>query len=119
MAEKTEKTEKKSPVVAAKVVEPEEEKLRQQLQSFVADATKDEFAFPATLSPKERAIVHSLAEQFGLNHSSEGTGNERHLKVSKTVRPCSRSSVEAVPKEIRHNSPTAIFALFLFFMLRL
>lgn len=111
--------EKKSPAPVAKVVEPDEEKFRQQLASFVADASKDELALPASLTPKERAIVHSVAEALGLNHSSEGTGPDRHLKIAKTVRYlsaaifCSLFASSKVNGQSCLFSPTDTFPLFL------
>jgi len=53
-----------------------------QLDAFEAGA-EVRLAFPASLSPRERALVHKAAEARGLRHESEGYGDKRHVVVSK------------------------------------
>lgn len=54
-----------------------------QLDDFVATADMVELSFAASLSPKERALIHKAAEERGLKHESTGHGSARHVVVSK------------------------------------
>lgn len=40
-----------------------------KLVMFMADRTTDETTFSSNLSPRERKIIHALAERLGLQHS--------------------------------------------------
>ncbi|KAK5743312.1 Peptidyl-prolyl cis-trans isomerase pin4 [Elasticomyces elasticus] len=50
---------------------------------FKEDPTRDIIAFPSTLSPPERRIVHTLAHHLGLGHTSKGDANNRAVTVFK------------------------------------
>lgn len=58
------------------------EVIRNQIDEFSKNS-ESELVFPCTLSAKERAFVHEVSEQFGLNHISCGEGNKRRIVVSK------------------------------------
>ena len=42
---------------------------------------------PACLDPKQRAILHAVAEQYGLAHSSIGEGQARQLLLGNSQEP--------------------------------
>jgi len=37
--------------------------------------------FSAGISPRQRAILHAIAEESGLQHSSQGEGSSRRISV--------------------------------------
>lgn len=51
--------------------------------AFSADDAKLVYDLPPALNSFERKLVHELAEEFKLNHSSAGTGALRHISVWK------------------------------------
>lgn len=50
---------------------------------FKDDRMRDELAFSRTLSPKQRRIVHLLAQKLGVYHYSVGEGEERYAVVTR------------------------------------
>jgi RNA recognition motif-containing protein len=50
---------------------------------FKDDHMRDELAFSRTLSPKQRRIVHLVAQKLGVYHYSTGEGEERHAVVTR------------------------------------
>ncbi|CAM9203341.1 unnamed protein product, partial [Laminaria digitata] len=54
------------------------------LGEFDFDPSKDELAFPSTLSPLQRGQVHGWAMQLAMFHASSGEDTERHVIISKT-----------------------------------
>lgn len=50
---------------------------------FKDDHMRDELAFSRTLSPKQRRIVHLVAQKLGVYHYSIGEGDERHAVVTR------------------------------------
>lgn len=48
---------------------------------FQGDANQDVLTFPATLPPTHRKLIHGLAHQLGLGHTSHGNGEQRQLHV--------------------------------------
>lgn len=56
--------------------------LEAKIRDFSLSADREMF-FPADLSSKDRSQAHTLAEQYGLIHVSEGTGAQRRLKLAK------------------------------------
>ena len=59
------------------------EKLEGQIKAFLDDPKRSELMFSTDLSSQERFTVHRLAEEFGLEHVSKGTGEERYIAVAK------------------------------------
>jgi len=60
---------------------------RAELEAFIARAAQATFDFPASLNSYERRLVHTLAEELGLLHSSHGEGRERFIRVEKPQPP--------------------------------
>ncbi|KAI2391726.1 Peptidyl-prolyl cis-trans isomerase pin4 [Ophidiomyces ophidiicola] len=52
-----------------------------QLLLFKQDPTRESVIFPSNLVPLERRIVHTLAHNMGLGHSSRGSGDQRQVHV--------------------------------------
>lgn len=50
---------------------------------FKDDHMRDELAFSRTLSPKQRRVVHLVAQKLGVYHYSVGEGEERHAVVTR------------------------------------
>ena len=50
---------------------------------FKDDHMRDELAFSRTLSPKQRRIVHLVAQKLGVYHYSVGEGEERYAVVTR------------------------------------
>lgn len=44
---------------------------------------RDELAFSRTLSPKQRRVVHLVAQKLGVYHYSVGEGEERYAVVTR------------------------------------
>ncbi|KAF8803615.1 hypothetical protein BYT27DRAFT_7109469 [Phlegmacium glaucopus] len=50
---------------------------------FKDDRMRDELAFSRTLSPKQRRVVHLIAQKLGVFHYSIGEGDERYAVVTR------------------------------------
>ncbi|KAA1474842.1 hypothetical protein DENSPDRAFT_391062 [Dentipellis sp. KUC8613] len=50
---------------------------------FKDDHMRDELAFSRTLSPKQRRVVHLVAQKLGVYHYSVGEGEERYAVVTR------------------------------------
>lgn len=50
---------------------------------FKDDHMRDELAFSRTLSPKQRRVVHLVAQKLGVYHYSVGEGDERYAVVTR------------------------------------
>lgn len=50
---------------------------------FKDDKLRDELAFSRNLNPKQRRIVHLIAQKLGVYHYSVGDGDERYAVVTK------------------------------------
>jgi RNA recognition motif-containing protein len=50
---------------------------------FKDDRMRDELAFSRTLSPKQRRVVHLIAQKLGVYHYSVGEGDERYAVVTR------------------------------------
>lgn len=42
-----------------------------------------QLVFPPTLSAKQRAMMHDIAEQLGIDHGSAGEGAARHITMGR------------------------------------
>lgn len=50
---------------------------------FKDDHMRDELAFSRTLTPKQRRVVHLIAQKLGVYHYSVGEGDERYAVVTR------------------------------------
>lgn len=54
-----------------------------QLWMFLREDDREVIIFPANISPEDRRVVHILAHNMGLEHTSIGEGDNRQIHVSK------------------------------------
>ena len=82
----------------------QKENLEKQIKDFLSSTThqtkkKKKLEFPTTLTSRERAWVHEIAEELGsLEHESIGEGNRRHIVIWKKT-----TSKEDVDQFIKKN----------------
>lgn len=77
-----------------------------QISSFYEDHSRAALIYPSTLDGTQRKLIHGLAERFGLYHFSDGVGEERHIRVSKT-KPQPNQGLNSPKKApMRRNGPT-------------
>ena len=76
---------------------------------FKDDRMRDELAFSRTLSPKQRRVVHLVAQKLGVYHYSVGEGDERYAVVTRidpaTVCRHPLFIVQRIHSNIFHLSP--------------
>jgi hypothetical protein len=82
--------------------------LQSTLQKFMNDPTRDEIVFPATLTTKQRRIVHTLAHYLGLGHLSKGDADDRAVHVFKQGSKSSPESppVREIPRQVQQSEAT-------------
>ncbi|KAH8102895.1 hypothetical protein BXZ70DRAFT_757556 [Cristinia sonorae] len=69
---------------------------------FKDDRMRDELAFSRTLSPKQRRVVHLVAQKLGVYHYSVGEGDERYAVVTR-FDPATQQQQQAPPSAgLRH-----------------
>ncbi|KAF8337634.1 uncharacterized protein EI90DRAFT_2674144 [Cantharellus anzutake] len=59
---------------------------------FKEDRMRDELAFSRSLTPKQRRVVHLVAQKLGVYHYSVGEGDERYAVVTRIERENRQSS---------------------------
>lgn len=75
--------------------DPRTLELYTEMMIFQRDQGREVLIFPATLEPHERRIVHTLAHNMGLAHTSRGTGDQRQVHIYR-VAPGSNVSPPAL-----------------------
>ena len=65
---------------------------------FKDDHMRDELAFSRTLSPKQRRVVHLIAQKLGVYHYSVGEGDERYAVVTR-IDPATVSLLRRAPRQ--------------------
>ncbi|RMZ87949.1 hypothetical protein DV736_g4823, partial [Chaetothyriales sp. CBS 134916] len=63
--------------------DPETLKFYTEMTLFRNDPTREVLIFSPTLTPEYRRVVHTLAHQLGLQHTSRGTGDQRQVHVTR------------------------------------
>lgn len=66
---------------------------------FKDDHMRDELAFSRTLTPKQRRVVHLIAQRLGVYHYSVGEGDERYAVVTR-IDPATVST----PPSLEHHT---------------
>lgn len=61
--------------------DPRTLELYTEMMIYQRDQGREVLIFPATLEPHERRIVHTLAHNMGLAHTSRGTGDQRQVHI--------------------------------------
>jgi len=69
---------------------------------FKDDHMRDELAFSRTLTPKQRRVVHLIAQRLGVYHYSVGEGDDRYAVVTR-IDPATRQQ----PRQTLSRTPSA------------
>lgn len=73
----------KSPSTELDLNDPSTLEIYSRILLFKDDPMRDELAFSRTLSPKQRRVVHLVAQKLGVYHYSVGEGEERYAVVTR------------------------------------
>ena len=73
----------KSPSTELDLNDPATLEIYSRILLFKDDRMRDELAFSRNLSPKERRVVHLVAQKLGLYHYSVGEGDDRYAVVTR------------------------------------
>ncbi|KAL5511412.1 PIN4 [Sanghuangporus vaninii] len=73
---------------------------------FKDDPMRDELAFSRTLSPKQRRIVHLVAQKLGVYHYSVGEGEERYAVVTRIDPERVNHPMQAEPRRTLSRAPS-------------
>ncbi|KAH8108449.1 hypothetical protein DFH11DRAFT_1516728 [Phellopilus nigrolimitatus] len=74
---------------------------------FKDDHMRDELAFSRTLSPKQRRVVHLVAQKLGVYHYSVGEGEERYAVVTRIDPERVSHPMQAEPRRTLSRAPSA------------
>ncbi|KAJ3710088.1 hypothetical protein C8R42DRAFT_699871 [Lentinula raphanica] len=69
---------------------------------FKDDRMRDELAFSRMLSPKQRRVVHLIAQKLGVYHYSVGVGDERYAVVTRIDPQRVHSRIVALHSQAPH-----------------
>ena len=87
----------KSPSSELDLNDPSTLDIYSRILLFKDDHMRDELAFSRTLSPKQRRVVHLIAQRLGVYHYSVGEGEERYAVVTR-IDPATVSLTIRVPQ---------------------
>ncbi|TFY51799.1 hypothetical protein EVJ58_g10378 [Rhodofomes roseus] len=73
----------KSPSTELDLNDPATLEIYSRILLFKDDPMRDELAFSRTLTPKQRRVVHLVAQKLGVYHYSVGEGEERYAVVTR------------------------------------
>ncbi|PCH38708.1 hypothetical protein WOLCODRAFT_161766 [Wolfiporia cocos MD-104 SS10] len=73
----------KSPTTELDLNDPSTLEIYSRILLFKDDHMRDELAFSRTLTPKQRRVVHLVAQKLGVYHYSLGEGEERYAVVTR------------------------------------
>ena len=73
----------KTPSAELDLNDPSTLEIYSRILLFKDDRMRDELAFSRTLSPKQRRVVHLVAQKLGVYHYSVGEGDERYAVVTR------------------------------------
>ncbi|KAG8929240.1 hypothetical protein FRC01_004642 [Tulasnella sp. 417] len=74
---------------------------------FKEDRMRDELAFSRNLTPKQRRIVHLVAQKLGVYHYSVGEGEDRYAVVTRIPREDGPRQPVRHTSQTLHRSPSA------------
>ncbi|KAK0228215.1 RRM/R3H domain-containing protein [Armillaria fumosa] len=74
---------------------------------FKDDRMRDELAFSRTLSPKQRRVVHLIAQKLGVYHYSVGEGDERYAVVTRIDPQRQQQQPQRQPAHTLSRAPSA------------
>lgn len=93
----------KSPSSELDLNDPSTLDIYSRILLFKDDHMRDELAFSRTLSPKQRRVVHLIAQKLGVYHYSVGEGDERYAVVTR-IDPATVSPFTRVPHGARQGA---------------
>ena len=73
----------KSPSNELDLNDPSTLEIYSRILLFKDDPMRDELAFSRALTPKQRRVVHLVAQKLGVYHYSVGEGEERYAVVTR------------------------------------
>ncbi|PSR88856.1 hypothetical protein PHLCEN_2v5005 [Hermanssonia centrifuga] len=73
----------KTPSTELDLNDPSTLEIYSRILLFKDDRMRDELAFSRTLTPKQRRVVHLVAQKLGVFHYSIGEGDERYAVVTR------------------------------------
>ena len=73
----------KSPSTELDLNDPSTLEIYSRILLFKDDPMRDELAFSRALTPKQRRVVHLVAQKLGVYHYSVGEGEERYAVVTR------------------------------------
>ncbi|KZT03549.1 uncharacterized protein LAESUDRAFT_704560 [Laetiporus sulphureus 93-53] len=73
----------KSPSAELDLNDPSTLEIYSRILLFKDDRMRDELAFSRTLTPKQRRVVHLVAQKLGVYHYSVGEGEDRYAVVTR------------------------------------
>lgn len=73
----------KTPSTELDLNDPSTLEIYSRILLFKDDRMRDELAFSRTLSPKQRRVVHLVAQKLGVYHYSVGEGEDRYAVVTR------------------------------------
>lgn len=102
-------TPAKSPAAASELDmnDPSTLEIYSRILVFKEDRMRDELAFSRSLSPKQRRIVHLVAQRLGVYHYSVGEGEDRYAVVTRIPRDEAPRAVQRSTSQTLHRSPSA------------
>ncbi|KAG0141495.1 hypothetical protein CROQUDRAFT_663759 [Cronartium quercuum f. sp. fusiforme G11] len=93
-----------TPVKELDMNDPQTLELYSRIVIFKEDNFRDEFSFAKSLTSLQRRIVHQIAKKLGLDHRSEGIGEERFVVVSKPQKNNNLKIKKSMPNLRRLNN---------------
>ena len=76
-------SDKASPSNELDLNDPSTLEIYSRILLFKDDPMRDELAFSRTLAPKQRRVVHLIAQKLGVYHYSVGEGEDRYAVVTR------------------------------------
>lgn len=73
---------------------------------FKDDRMRDDLSFSKCLTPAERRVVHLVAQKLGLYHYTVGSGDDRHVIVTKAELPSRHGASTPTSADVRESTST-------------
>ncbi|EPT05405.1 hypothetical protein FOMPIDRAFT_1155185 [Fomitopsis schrenkii] len=99
----------KTPSAELDLNDPATLEIYSRILLFKDDPMRDELAFSRTLTPKQRRVVHLVAQKLGVYHYSVGEGEERHAVVTR-MEPNAQGQQGPGPRQTLSRAPSSYLA---------
>ncbi|KAI0075494.1 hypothetical protein K474DRAFT_1709010 [Panus rudis PR-1116 ss-1] len=87
----------KTPSTELDLNDPSTLEIYSRILLFKDDPMRDELAFSRTLTPKQRRVVHLVAQKLGVYHYSVGEGEDRYAVAPPSATTPSRQTLSRAP----------------------